>query len=78
MHNFAGDKTLACFSKTTQELIGYLVESECEVALNCFNKNKMIVNLGKCQAIVTDNRKQDHTNEIFKIGTSKTSWSRNR
>ena len=32
-HNSADDNTLACFSKTIQELIGSL-ESECEVPLN--------------------------------------------
>ena len=32
-HNSADDNTLACFSKTIQELIGFL-ESECEVPLN--------------------------------------------
>ena len=41
----------------------------------------MIVNSGKFQAIIIDKRKQDHTNEIFKIEneiSSKTSLSRNR
>ena len=33
VHNFTDDKTLTCFQKTIQELIGYL-ELECEVALN--------------------------------------------
>ena len=68
MHNFADDNTLACFSKTIQELIGSLA-SERKVALNCFNENKIIVNPGKFQAIIIDKRKQDHTNEIFKIGS---------
>ena len=45
-HNFADDNTLAYFSTTIQELIASL-ESECEVALNWFNENKMIVNPGK-------------------------------
>ena len=63
-HNFADDNTLACFSKTIQELIGYL-EPECKVALNWFNENKMIVNPENFQAIAIDKRKQDHTNEIF-------------
>ena len=67
-HNFAEDNTLACFSKTTQELIESL-ESEYEVALNWFNENKMFVNPGKFQAIIIDKRKQDHINEIFKIGS---------
>ena len=57
MHNFADDNTLACFSKTIQELIGSL-EPECEVPLNLFNENKMTVNLGKFQAIIIDKRKQ--------------------
>ena len=45
-HNFADDNTLACFSKSIQELFGSL-ESECEVALNWLNENKMIINPGK-------------------------------
>ena len=53
-------------SKTIQELIGSL-ESECEAALKWFNENKMIVNLGKFQAIVIYKRKHVHTDEIFKI-----------
>ena len=52
--------------KTIQEFIGFL-EPECEVALNLFKKNKMIVNLGKFQAIVIYKRKHVHTDEIFKI-----------
>ena len=55
-------------SKTIQELIGSL-ESECEAALNGFNESKIIVNPRKVQAIIIDKRKQDHTNEIFKIGS---------
>ena len=67
-HNFANDNTLACVSKTIQEFIGSL-GSECEVALNWFNENKLIVNPWKSQAIIIRKRKQDHTNEIFKIGS---------
>ena len=36
-------------------------ESECGVTLNGYNENKMIVNSGKFQAIITNKRKQDHT-----------------
>ena len=68
-HNIADDKTLACFSKAIQELIRSL-ESECEVALNWFNENKIIVNPGKFQDIIDDNRKQDHASEIFKFGSN--------
>ena len=67
-HNFADDTTLAYFSTTIQELIASL-ESECEVALNWFNENKMIVNPGKFRGIIIDKRKQDHANKIFKIGS---------
>ena len=62
-HNFADDNTLACFSKTIQELIGSL-ESECEVPLNWFNENKINVNPGKLQATIIDKRKQDHTRKL--------------
>ena len=54
--------------KTIQVLIGSL-EFECEVTLNWFNEKKLIVNSGKFQAIINDKGKQDHTNEIFKVGS---------
>ena len=54
-HDFADDNTLDCFSKTIQEFIGSL-ESECEVASNWFNENKMIVNPGMFQAIIIDKK----------------------
>ena len=41
-------------------LIGSL-ESECGVALNGYNENKMIVNSEKFRTMITDKRKQDHT-----------------
>ena len=55
-HNFTDNNTLACFSKTIQELIGPL-ESECGVTLNWFNENKMTVNPGKFQAIMALNHR---------------------
>ena len=67
-HNFADDSTLLCFGKTIQQLIGFL-ESECKVALTWFDENKMIVNPGKFQGMIMDKRKQDHTKEIFRIGS---------
>ena len=57
-----------CFGKTIQQLTGFL-ESECEVALTWFDENKMIVNPGKFQGMIMDKRKQDHTKEIFRIGS---------
>ena len=35
--------------------------------MDWFNENKMIVNPRKFKTLITDMRKQDHTNEIFKI-----------
>ena len=49
------------------ELIGSL-ERGWEIALNWINENKMNVNPGKFQAIITDKISQNHTNEILKIG----------
>ena len=66
-HNFANDNIPACFGKTINELIGSL-ERGWEIALNWINENKMNVNPGKFQAIITDKRSQNHTNEILKIG----------
>ena len=47
--------------------LGQHFDSECEVVLNWFNKNKMNVNPGKFQAIIVDKRKQEHKYETFKI-----------
>ena len=41
------------------------LESECEVDLNCFNEDKMIIIPGKCYAIVIDKTKQDYVNDII-------------
>ena len=61
---------LACFGQTIQELITNL-ESNCNTALNWFNKNKMTVNRGMSYVIIVDERKQDDTYEILKIGSKK-------
>ena len=45
-HNFVNDNIFASFRKTLQDLIASVL-SESEVALNCFNENKMIVNPAK-------------------------------
>ena len=67
-HNFADENTRVCAGKTIQGLIASL-ESECEIALNWFNENKMIRTPGKFQVIIADKRKQNYTNEIYKIGS---------
>ena len=66
-HNFADDITLTTFANNIQNLI-HLLESECSVAIKWFKDNKMIVNPGKFQAIILDKKKNNHTQEIIKIG----------
>ena len=44
------------------------MESESNIAIDWFETNKMTVNPGKFQSIITDKKKQDHTKETFKIG----------
>ena len=46
----------------------HLLESECSVAIKWFKDNKMIVNPGKFQAIILDKKKNNHTQELIKIG----------
>ena len=54
------------FANNIQNLI-HLLESECSVAIKWFKDNKMIVNPGKFQAIILDNKKNNHTQEIIRI-----------
>ena len=65
-HTFADDDNLSSFAKTIENLISIL-ESESEIVINCFKDNHMIVNPGKFQAIVFDNHKGNHTNQIINI-----------
>ena len=37
--------------------------------MNWFNENEINVNPEKFQAIIIDKKRQDYTNEIFKIGS---------
>ena len=46
----------------------HLLQSESSVAIKWFKDNKMIVNPGKFQAIILDKKKNNHTQEIIKIG----------
>ena len=66
-HNFAVDNTLSAFTNNIENLI-HLLESKCSVAIKWFKNNKMIVNPGKFQAIILDKKKNNHTQEIIKIG----------
>ena len=64
MHNFADDNTLTTFPRTVISVL----ESESSITIDWFETNKMIVNPGKIQSIITDKKKQDHTKETFEIG----------
>ena len=43
------------------------LKTESEIALNWFKDNHMIVDPGKCQAVIFDKRKENHTNQIINI-----------
>ena len=53
---------LSAFATTVSILIKIL-ESESEVVIDWFEKNKMVENPDKFQAIIIDKRKTDHTYE---------------
>ena len=67
VHNFADDNKLTNFAQNIQTLISVL-ESESNIAIDWFERNKIIVNPGKFQSIIIDKKKQDHTKETFRIG----------
>ena len=51
LYSFANDNTLSAFAATS------------EVVIDWFKKNKMVLDLGKFQAIILDKREHDDTNE---------------
>ena len=67
VHNFADDDTLSMFEETIQNFIA-LLETGSNTAIKWFQNNKMIVNPGKFQAIIIEEKKKCHTNETLKIG----------
>ena len=66
IYNVADSNTLPAFTTTVSKLIKIL-GSESEVAIDLFNKSKMVVNPDKFQAIILDKWKRDHTNEHITI-----------
>ena len=66
VHNFADDNRLTTFVQNVRNLISDL-ESQSNIAIDWFETNKMIVNPDKCQSIIIDKKKQDHTKETFEI-----------
>ena len=65
-YNFADDNTLSAFGTTVSRLIKIL-ESESEVVIDWFKKNKMVVKPDKFQAIILDKRKRDHADEHITV-----------
>ena len=63
-HNF--EDTLTAFANNIENLI-YLLESERSLAIKWFKDNKMIVNLGKFEPIISHKKKKDHAQEIKQI-----------
>ena len=61
MHNFADDSILSAWGETVSKLIETL-ESESNIAIDWFTKNKMITNPDKFQAIILDKKKSKLTN----------------
>ena len=65
LYNFADDNTLSAFATTISRF--KILESECEVVIDWFKKNKMIVNPDKYQAIILEKRKRDRTDERITV-----------
>ena len=63
----SADNILTTFAQNVRNFTSVL-EFESNVAIDWFETNKMIVNLGKFQSIMIDKRKQDHKKETFEIG----------
>ena len=57
---------MSSFTKTIDSLVKVL-KSENNCAIDCFDKNKIIVYPGKSQTILLDKRKTDFTNKNLKI-----------
>ena len=62
LYDFADDNTLSVFATTFSRLIK-IFESEHEVVIDWFKKNRMVVNPDKFQTIILDKQKRDHTDE---------------
>ena len=66
VHNFADDNSLSVFESNIKNL-KLILEPESKTAISCFQSNKMIVNPGKFQGIIIDEKKQNHTAEYISI-----------
>ena len=69
VHNFADDNTQSMFVYSCFEVLLHFLETESNTAIEWFQKNKMMINPGKFQAIIIDNETLwNHTNETLKTG----------
>ena len=62
LYDFIDDNTLSVFATTFSRLIK-IFESEHEVVIDWFKKNRMVVNPDKFQTNILDKPKRDHTDE---------------
>ena len=67
MHNFADDNTISAFAKNIPDLI-QILEKEAEIALSWFEKNEMIANPTKFQAIIINKCGRHNEQPQLKIG----------
>ena len=64
IHNFADDNNLSVWGETVSKLIDKL-ESESNIAIDCFTKNEIVINTDKFQAVILDKRKSNLTPFLF-------------
>ena len=62
VHKFVDDNSLSSFESNIKNL-KLILESESKTAISWFQSNKMIVNPGKFQGIISDKVKQSYTAE---------------
>ena len=67
-HNFADDNSLSSFAGTVEELIE-LLQTECNVVIELFIENKMLVNRDKFPAILLDKQISDYTGTKLTAGS---------
>lgn len=66
LYNFADDNNLSAVVAIVSRLIKTL-ETESEVIIDWFKKNKTVANPDKFQTLILDKRKSDHTNERITV-----------
>ena len=59
--------TIPCLHSLPVSRSAKILESESEVVIDWFKKNKMVVNPDKFEAIILDKRKRDHTDERITV-----------